>query len=66
MILLVIERSSGVLGLNYTTNNLIIYQHLNICIIRSIRMIFSAFLKHINILITVWFFKFLLKLIKES
>ena len=66
MILLVIERSSGVLGLNYPTNNRIIYQHLNICIIRSIRMIFSAFLKHINILITVWFFKFLLKLIKES
>ena len=66
MILLVIERSSGVLGLNHTTNNRIIYQHLNICIIRSIRMIFSAFLKHINILLTVWFFKFLLKLIKES
>lgn len=66
MILLVIERSSGVLGLNYTTNNRIVYQHLNICIIRSIRMIISAFLKHINILLTVWFFKFLLKLIKES
>jgi len=29
-------------------------------------MIFSAFLKHINILITVWFLKFLLKQKKES
>ena len=59
MILLVIERSSGVLGLNYPSNNHVIYQHLNICIIRSIRMIFSAFLKHINILIPVWFLEFL-------
>jgi len=59
MILLVIERPPDVLGPNCPTNNYIIYQHLNICIIRSIRMIFSAFLKHINILITVWFLKFL-------
>jgi len=66
MILLVIERAPGVLGLNFPANNRIIYQHLNICIIRSIRMIFSAFLKHINILITVWFLKFLLKRKKES